>query len=127
MVVLFLLHACVAIYLLLNLVFVHLGHLSFVLLADCDEARLRLQVVIVDDRLSSKLALIAVVESLDLEELIAFAPLAWLFRLSRSLSKATFEFGFGARLLVFCVLDQHLMAFLLDLVEEFLRMAPDLG
>ena len=32
-----------------------------------------------------------------------------------------------ARLLVLGVLDEHLVTLLLDLVEELLRMAPDLG
>ena len=110
---------------LLNLVFVHLGHLPLILLADRYEAWLGLQVVVVDDRLAGELSLVAVVEALDLEDLVAAPTHAILFRI------ADFFTGnsgfFVARLLILGVLDEHLVALLLDLVEELLRVAPDLG
>lgn len=100
--------------------------LALVLFAELRVARLGLQPIVVDDRLPSESPLVRLLKLLDDKDGLVRQRLLHEWHLVTVLLRRS-PTPLAARLLVLRILDEHLVTFLLDLVEELLRMAPDLG
>ena len=100
--------------------------IALIFLTNGDEAGLGLQVVIIDDRLARELPIVRIVEPLQFEELL---PIMVFLAQRLVLHQSSLWRGaeaLAAVLPVLGVLDQHLVALLLDLIKELLRVTPDL-